>query len=573
MSGDIVQLVEQASPYLTAAVSAYGGAVLARAEDTAVEATANLGRRILQTVWRRRTEPQQTALEAAVQDAAEAPDDPDAAAALRQQIKRALREDAELLAELAALLPAPAAGTVTITASGDRSIAAQHIGNAHTGDVIGLPAEILTAARDVPAPHGLANLPPVPLCLGRDEALREVRATLAEQNGTAITQASTVHGLGGIGKTTLALAYAHQQRHTYSLVWWINADSPTRLEQSLGDLALKLFPAWAGTASQDQRSAWATTWLQWHPGWLLVFDNVETPADLHPYLGALDGGHHLITSRRATGWPRTIHTQFLGTLHPDEAADLICTHAITNRTPTPRDRQAAHALAADLGHLPLALEQAGAYLAQNPTISIDTYRHRLTTKLDKAADGLNAERTIARIWTQTLHALTARNPLAVDTLHTIAWLAPDNIPILLLETPGTDTDDLAEALGLLAAYSMTTLTPNTISVHRLLQTVLRTTAPTNPDGSPAGRHEAEQALTQALPEPTTGPAPEWDTLIPHLTALATTTPPTTTTTPPRSTSQQPSTSPARATTTAPSPCTKPLSPSLKRFSATPTPTP
>ncbi|MFJ4094586.1 hypothetical protein ACIPYS_23630 [Kitasatospora sp. NPDC089913] len=134
MSGDIVQLVEQASPYLTAAVSAYGGAVLARAEDTAVEATANLGRRILQAVWRRRTEPQQTALEAAVQDAAEAPDDPDAAAALRQQIKRALREDAELLAELAALLPAPTAGSVTITASGQRSIAAHTITTAITGD-------------------------------------------------------------------------------------------------------------------------------------------------------------------------------------------------------------------------------------------------------------------------------------------------------------------------------------------------------------------------------------------------------------------------------------------------------
>ncbi|SDT80827.1 hypothetical protein SAMN05216371_6456 [Streptomyces sp. TLI_053] len=134
MSGEIVQLVEQASPYLTAAVSAYGGAVLARAEDTAVEATANLGRRILQTVWRRRTEPQQTALEAAVHDAAEAPDDPDAAAALRQQIKRALREDAELLAELAALLPAPTAGSVTITASGQRSIAAHTITTAITGD-------------------------------------------------------------------------------------------------------------------------------------------------------------------------------------------------------------------------------------------------------------------------------------------------------------------------------------------------------------------------------------------------------------------------------------------------------
>ncbi|MGW1804753.1 hypothetical protein [Streptomyces sp. NPDC002078] len=133
MSAEIVQLVERAGPYLTTAVSAYGVAVFTRAESAAVDATANVGRRILQAVWRRRDEQGRAELEAAVQDAAEAPDDADAAAAVRQQIKRALREDAELPAELARMLPA-AGGTVTITASGERSIAAKTIGTAVTGD-------------------------------------------------------------------------------------------------------------------------------------------------------------------------------------------------------------------------------------------------------------------------------------------------------------------------------------------------------------------------------------------------------------------------------------------------------
>ncbi|NUS17633.1 MAG: hypothetical protein HOY69_40605 [Streptomyces sp.] len=145
MSAEIAQLVEQAGPYLTAAVGAYGAAVLARAEDAAADvvagavtdaadATAGLGRRLLHAVWRRGDPRGRTALEDAVRDAADEPDDADAAAALRQQLKRALREDAELRAEIAALVGAPAQGSVTVTASGTRAIAAQNIGVAVTGD-------------------------------------------------------------------------------------------------------------------------------------------------------------------------------------------------------------------------------------------------------------------------------------------------------------------------------------------------------------------------------------------------------------------------------------------------------
>ncbi|WP_377270781.1 tetratricopeptide repeat protein [Peterkaempfera sp. SMS 1(5)a] len=416
-----------------------------------------------------------------------------------------------------------------IEASGPRSIAAHTITTAHSGDVIELPAEVLNAARDIQAPPGISNLPPRGLCLGREEDLAWLDGTLPSDGETAITQAPAVHGLGGVGKSTLALHYAHRHRSDHTLTWWITADSPARIEQSLADLALRLFPAWAGKASEQERAAWALTWLQWHPRWLLIFDNVENPHHLAPYTGALNGGHHLATSRRATGWPRTTPTRALGTLPPDEAAALLCTHALGDATPTTRQLQDACALAADLGHLPLALEQAGAYLHQNLTISIDDYRRRLATKLDKAADGIDAERTIARIWTHTLQALTTRNPLAVTLLHTLAWLAPDNIPLTLLQTPNTDEDDLAEALGDLRAYSVISIAPDgtSISVHRLVQTVLRHTATAGDVQPPTGRREAEQALMHALPNrPRPDPCPEaeWDTLMPHLIALATTSP-------------------------------------------------
>ncbi|WP_371632985.1 hypothetical protein OG693_18050 [Streptomyces sp. NBC_01259] len=138
MSTEIVQLVGQIGPYLSTAVTAYGVSVLTRAEDAAVDATANLGQRILQAVWRRRGEQGRTDLEAAVHDVAEDPEDGDAAAALRQQIKRALREDAALREELARMLPAAGAESVNVTASGERAIAAHTIRTAVTGDNVTL---------------------------------------------------------------------------------------------------------------------------------------------------------------------------------------------------------------------------------------------------------------------------------------------------------------------------------------------------------------------------------------------------------------------------------------------------
>ncbi|MEU5666748.1 hypothetical protein [Streptomyces longwoodensis] len=138
MGDEIVQLVNQVGPHLSTAVSAYGMGVLTRAEDAAVDATANLGRRILQAVWHRRGERGRTDLEAAVHDVAEDPEDGDAAAALRQQIKRALREDPALRDELARMLAVPGAGSVNVTASGERAIAAQTIGTAVTGDNVTL---------------------------------------------------------------------------------------------------------------------------------------------------------------------------------------------------------------------------------------------------------------------------------------------------------------------------------------------------------------------------------------------------------------------------------------------------
>ncbi|MFF1812744.1 tetratricopeptide repeat protein [Streptomyces sp. NPDC058251] len=407
-------------------------------------------------------------------------------------------------------------------ATGAGSVAAHQIGTAITGPVNVLTTELLNSARDVQAPAGLTNLPPLPLCFGRTSELGWLRSTLGQPTaGTAVVQ-----GLGGVGKSTLALAYAHRHRRDYTVMWWIAAASADHIEQSLADLALRLIPVWAGSASTKDRAAWATSWLQWHPGWLLIFDNVENPADLQPYVST-PNGHVIATSRRSASWPTSVATLALDVLDLAAASDLLCSQVLGETPPTHRQIQETRALSADLGQLPIALMQAGAYLAQNPTISIERYRRRLIGALDKAPEGVDPERTVARIWRQTISTLTERNPLAVRVLSTLAWLAPDDIPVELLTPITDDSDDLHEALGVLAVYSMVSLTQDSVSIHRLVQTTLRNQPP-NGDNAPTGRLEAEQLLSTAVAPlgepPDSGRSPAWDRLLPHLVALAATTP-------------------------------------------------
>lgn len=129
MAGELVVLASEVSPYVTAAVGAYGGAVLARVRDEAADATVGVGRRMLQRIFGTRAAGD---VPRPVADLAADPDDPDLQAALRVAIRARLAADAGLAGDLREMLKAAA---VSVTASGERSIAAQSIsGVASTGD-------------------------------------------------------------------------------------------------------------------------------------------------------------------------------------------------------------------------------------------------------------------------------------------------------------------------------------------------------------------------------------------------------------------------------------------------------
>ncbi|MFC9930263.1 FxSxx-COOH system tetratricopeptide repeat protein [Streptomyces sp. NPDC127190] len=420
-------------------------------------------------------------------------------------------------------------------ATGPRSVAVGGgVGVAITGDgaqVVMLPAEAVRWAKEIEAPPGAGNLPGSAsgVFVGRQDELAELRRLLAAEGEATVTQVPgtrAIHGLGGIGKSTLALHYAHTFRRTYTLVWWINAASTEQIVTNLATLAVRLCPQWAATAGVQERAAWAILWLQWHPGWLLVFDNVEDPADLRHYLGTLPDGHHLATSRTATGWHAIAPTMPLGLLDSEAAVDLLCTLALgPEHTPTSQQRQDAAALASELGYLPLALEQAGAYLFETGT-SLADYRQMLGQVMDTAAGGIDPERTIARIWRHTLTAIERRDPQAVMLLDAMAWLAPEGIPRTLLAPLFPDPLTLGEALGALHAYNMIPYSADRqdVSVHRLVQTVLRHRPATDPDGYPPGRRDAEHLIQQALPDDDTDTS-RWERLLPHVVAVADSAPP------------------------------------------------
>ena len=220
---------------------------------------------------------------------------------------------------------APGPGGRSVAAVGDIS------GIASTGDdainvqyraerMTVLPAEAFGPWAEPTAPAGLSNLPRPGLFVGRDRELTRLDAALAGP-GEVIVQA--VHGLGGIGKSTLAAHWAAAHADDYTLTWWITAATPADIDAGLAALAVALQPALSGVLPLKALREWAVQWLAAHPGWLLILDNVTDPANVAPLLARAPAGRYLITSRRATGWHATAVPVRLDVLDPAEAQALL----------------------------------------------------------------------------------------------------------------------------------------------------------------------------------------------------------------------------------------------------------
>jgi tetratricopeptide (TPR) repeat protein len=333
------------------------------------------------------------------------------------------------------------------------------------------------------SPRTTHNLPfaPNPAFTGREAELEKLGERLQKSGEVAVTQTVALHGLGGVGKTQLAVEYAWKHLGGYKAVLWARADSPQNLDASLAGIAGVLGLPEASAKEQSVQTDAVLGWLKGRERWLLIADNADTDEAaraLRDRLGPNLGGHVLVTSRLGR-WPSNIAYLPLEVLLPDDGACYL-QERVAKEGQHAGDGNAARKLAEELGFLPLALEQAAALIIE-VRWSFDKYRERLRKLLDRHREGATRyPASVAKTWNITLERL---NPLAHALLRFAAWFGPDAMPrgifladpTILLEGLGESVEDLdlaiEEALGELSRFSLIRLTPKTVSVHRLLQAV------------------------------------------------------------------------------------------------------
>ncbi|MEN8651611.1 tetratricopeptide repeat protein [Streptomyces sp. 21So2-11] len=389
-----------------------------------------------------------------------------------------------------------------------------------------LPVGAVRKPAEVDAPATVGNLPYRPESfVGRERELDQLDSALRTP-GAAWVQ--VVHGLGGIGKSALAAHWAATRPHGHAPVRWIVADCPAGVQQGLASFAVALQPVLGTVLTQEGLAEYAMEWLATHPGWLLVLDNVDDPDHIADLIGKLPGGRFLITSRRSHVWTGAATPVRLDTPDPAESLDLF-TRRVTQAGP--RDLGGAAELCEELGHLPLAVDQAGTFLGRNPLLTLRGYLEMLAVAdsaevYGRAESPTQALLTISKVWRVTLDRLHALHPVTTDMLRTLAWYAPERIPAALA---GADADPAARAtaLDLLNDYSMITLDPatGTLAVHRLVQALARTPDEGDPHRTPdlidRARRLAAGNLGRTCPADCDDPAtwPAWRALLPHFDAL------------------------------------------------------
>ncbi|MCK9922256.1 FxSxx-COOH system tetratricopeptide repeat protein, partial [Frankia sp. AgPm24] len=298
---------------------------------------------------------------------------------------------------------------------------------------------------------------------------------------TAMVAVVALAGMGGVGKTSLAIEYVHRHSSDFDVVWWVDAERPEAVTAQITELGEELhLPVGVEPAvvlAELRRRGYR---------WLLVFDNAEDPATVTPYRPADERGRVLVTSRR-TRFRSLGATVEVPTLARSESVTLLSGRVDGLDDPT------ADQIAELLGDLALAVEQAAAYCEQT-NIPAAEFIQLLAGRLEEVVEHLGevmdrAGVTVATLWDLSVARLATIEPAAVELLELLAFCSPEPVPLDLFtnqaELLGDSTlaaaasDSLAwpRAVGALVSHGLATREKNAISVHRLIQAVTRRRTP------------------------------------------------------------------------------------------------
>jgi tetratricopeptide (TPR) repeat protein len=315
--------------------------------------------------------------------------------------------------------------------------------------------------------------------IGRHKLLEQIEDHFNQKTTPALLTAC--HGLGGIGKTQVALEFVWQHYEKYNGVVWFNAESRDRLVNDYRSLGRELnIICDDDNIKAEERARYVKHWLQhsYRAGWLLVYDNADNYKAISELLPT-KGGNILITSRHTADWPHEISIDVFTIEESRAYIRKVLDTPISESNIIQTEK-----LAETLGRLPLALAQATAYMKYT-IMSISRY---LELYKQKKRDLLNSEilpsdyrASVWITWDITIEAIRKETLLAESLLNICAYLASNDIPKFLLEkiaiTPGKNPNSeiFEKALGTLICYSMLAINKQnrSLTIHRLVQEVIQ----------------------------------------------------------------------------------------------------